>query len=103
MENKDLKAAYKTIMDDHFPAKMEISFIDSTDSRQTLCYEKASWLIDDVEKGLRYGENPGQEAALYRLINGNLWHQMLNCCNQANIPAKPISLMLTTDSTFCAI
>jgi phosphoribosylaminoimidazolecarboxamide formyltransferase/IMP cyclohydrolase len=25
-----------------------------------------------VEKGLRYGENPGQEAALYELINGNL-------------------------------
>ncbi len=24
------------------------------------------------EKGLRYGENPGQEAALYRLVNGNL-------------------------------
>ncbi|MCG8473149.1 MAG: IMP cyclohydrolase [Desulfobacterales bacterium] len=25
-----------------------------------------------VKKGLRYGENPGQEAALYRLTNGNL-------------------------------
>jgi phosphoribosylaminoimidazolecarboxamide formyltransferase/IMP cyclohydrolase len=25
-----------------------------------------------VDKGLRYGENPGQEAALYRLVNGNL-------------------------------
>jgi phosphoribosylaminoimidazolecarboxamide formyltransferase/IMP cyclohydrolase len=25
-----------------------------------------------VKKGLRYGENPGQEAALYRLVNGNL-------------------------------
>ena len=30
------------------------------------------WRIDDVEKGLRYGENPGQEAALFRLMNGNL-------------------------------
>jgi phosphoribosylaminoimidazolecarboxamide formyltransferase/IMP cyclohydrolase len=29
-------------------------------------------VIDGVEKGLRYGENPGQEAALYRLVNGNL-------------------------------
>ena len=27
---------------------------------------------EDVQKGLRYGENPGQEAALYRLVNGNL-------------------------------
>ncbi len=25
-----------------------------------------------IEKGLRYGENPEQEAALYELVNGNL-------------------------------
>jgi phosphoribosylaminoimidazolecarboxamide formyltransferase/IMP cyclohydrolase len=67
----DFKTAYKTIMDDHFPAKMEVSFIDES-GRQTLFYEKASWLIDGVRKGLRYGENPGQEAALYKLVNGNL-------------------------------
>ncbi len=67
----DLKAAYKTIMDDHFPARMEITFADES-RRQTLVYEKASWLIDGVQKGLRYGENPGQEAAMYRLTNGNL-------------------------------
>ena len=29
-------------------------------------------MIDGEEKGLRYGENPGQEAALYKLVNGNL-------------------------------
>jgi phosphoribosylaminoimidazolecarboxamide formyltransferase/IMP cyclohydrolase len=37
-----------------------------------LCYEKVAWVIDGEEKGLRYGENPGQEAAMYRLVNGNL-------------------------------
>ncbi len=58
-------------MDDHFPPKMEISFVDEN-NRQTLFYEKVLWTIDDVQKGLRYGENPGQEAALYRLTNGNL-------------------------------
>ncbi|MCD4722578.1 MAG: IMP cyclohydrolase [Desulfobacula sp.] len=68
---KDLKAMYKTIMDDHFTPQMEVSFIDG-DNRQTLFYEKVSWVIDGVNKGLRYGENPGQEAALYRLVNGNL-------------------------------
>src|SRR6056297_3309110 len=67
----DLKKMYKTIMDDHFTPAMEISFVNG-DSRQTLFYEKVSWIIDGVEKGLRYGENPGQEAALYRLVNGNL-------------------------------
>jgi phosphoribosylaminoimidazolecarboxamide formyltransferase/IMP cyclohydrolase len=68
---EDLKKMYRTVMDDHFPAKMEISFIDA-DKRQTLFYEKVVWVVDDVQKGLRYGENPGQEAALYKLVNGNL-------------------------------
>ncbi len=67
----DLKKAYHTIMDDHFPDKMEISFVFD-DRRTTLAYSKVAWVIDDVRKGLRYGENPGQEAALYRLVNGNL-------------------------------
>ena len=68
---EDLKKMYRTIMDDHFPPNMEISFVDQ-DKRQTLFYEKVSWVIDEVQKGLRYGENPGQEAALFRLTNGNL-------------------------------
>lgn len=60
-------------MDDNFPLEITISFGD-----QTLVYRKRSWKIPDdksgelVEKGLRYGENPGQEAALYELVNGNL-------------------------------
>ncbi|MGD8667196.1 MAG: IMP cyclohydrolase, partial [Desulfobacterales bacterium] len=68
---EDLKKMYRTVMDDHFPPQMEISFIDA-DKRQTLFYEKVVWVVDDVQKGLRYGENPGQEAALYKLVNGNL-------------------------------
>ncbi len=68
---EDLKKIYKTIMDDHFPPNMEISFVED-DNRQTLFYEKVTWVVGDVQKGLRYGENPGQEAALYKLVNGNL-------------------------------
>ncbi len=67
----DLTKAYRTIMDDHFPERMQIAFGDGED-RQVLVYEKTSWVVDNVRKGLRYGENPGQEAALYRLVNGNL-------------------------------
>lgn len=69
----DLKKMYRTVMDDHFPDEMTISF-----GSQTLVYRKRSWRIPDektgelIEKGLRYGENPGQEAALYELVNGNL-------------------------------
>jgi phosphoribosylaminoimidazolecarboxamide formyltransferase/IMP cyclohydrolase len=68
---EDLKKMYRTLVEENFPSKMEISFIDNG-RRQTLFYEKVTWTIDNVEKGLRYGENPGQEAALYKLINGNL-------------------------------
>jgi phosphoribosylaminoimidazolecarboxamide formyltransferase/IMP cyclohydrolase len=69
--SRDLTSAYRRIMDDHFPERMEISFIGS-EGRQTLAYEKVSWVIGGEEKGLRYGENPGQEAALYRLAAGSL-------------------------------
>ena len=69
----DIKKMYRTIVTDHFPPEMVIKFGD-----QTLIYRKRTWKIRDakteevIEKGLRYGENPGQEAALYELINGNL-------------------------------
>lgn len=68
----DIKKMYTTILGDHFPMDMTISFGD-----QTLVYRKKTWKInaDDGtvdERGLRYGENPDQEAALYELVNGNL-------------------------------
>jgi phosphoribosylaminoimidazolecarboxamide formyltransferase/IMP cyclohydrolase len=69
----ELKKMYKTIMDDNFPNDMKITF-----GEQTLVYRKRAWKIPDsktgemIEKGLRYGENPDQQAALYELVNGNL-------------------------------
>ena len=70
---EDLKKMYRTVMEDHFPGTLRIAFGD-----QELTYRKRTWKIPDeksgelVEKGLRYGENPGQEAALYELVGGNL-------------------------------
>lgn len=69
---KTLKEQYQTIRTDHFPPQLEISFIDEKGNRSTLFYEKVVWEIEGERKGLRYGENPDQEAALYRLVNGNL-------------------------------
>ncbi len=70
---EDLKKMYRTIVEDPFPPKMEISFIEDKGERKTLFYEKALWEIPgEGKKGLRYGENPGQPAALYKLVNGNL-------------------------------
>lgn len=68
----DLKKMYSTILGDHFPMEMKISFGD-----QTLVYHKKTWKIPTEEggvdeRGVRYGENPDQEAALYELVNGNL-------------------------------
>ncbi|MEA3467549.1 MAG: IMP cyclohydrolase [Thermodesulfobacteriota bacterium] len=68
----DLKKMYTTILGDSFPMDMTISFGD-----QTLVYRKRTWGIkmEDGsvdERGIRYGENPDQEAALYELVNGNL-------------------------------
>jgi len=68
---KNLKAAYRTILTDNFPPRMEISFVFD-DRRSTMIFEKVTWEIDGERKGLRYGENPSQEAALYKLVNGNL-------------------------------
>ncbi|TVQ99841.1 MAG: IMP cyclohydrolase [Spirochaetaceae bacterium] len=64
-------AQYHTVVSEPFPATMEISFHDEH-GRQTLIYEKVTWDIDGERRGLRYGENPTQPAALFRLTNGNL-------------------------------
>jgi phosphoribosylaminoimidazolecarboxamide formyltransferase / IMP cyclohydrolase len=68
----DLKKMYSTLLGDSFPMEMTLSFGD-----QTLVYRKKTWKIPMAdgaveERGLRYGENPDQEAALYELVNGNL-------------------------------
>ncbi|MDR1315406.1 MAG: IMP cyclohydrolase [Spirochaetales bacterium] len=70
MSNK-LQNQYKKIVREDFPAKMEITFEDEC-GRHTFFYEKTEWVIGGERRGLRYGENPGQPAAMYRLINGNL-------------------------------
>ncbi|MCK5739868.1 IMP cyclohydrolase [bacterium] len=69
----NIKKMYKTILGDNFPETMTIQF-----GEQTLMYRKRTWQIKNTDtneiddKGLRYGENPDQPAAMYELINGNL-------------------------------
>jgi len=70
--SEDLKKIYRTLVPDHFPSEIRITFGD-----QTLIYKKRTWELKledgQVEKrGLRYGDNPDQEAALYELVAGNL-------------------------------
>ncbi|MCQ2604441.1 MAG: IMP cyclohydrolase [Spirochaetia bacterium] len=68
---ENLKDMYKKINKDSFPEFMDISF-HGEEGRQTLYFEKMQWDIGGEKLGLRYGENPDQPAALYKLINGNL-------------------------------
>lgn len=61
----DLKAMYRTIVQDDFPDTLTITLGDTV-----LAYAKRTWDIDGERKGLRYGENPDQPAALYQPVSG---------------------------------
>ena len=94
MSAPELKRMYRTVMDDSFPRVMEISFSGpGGEGRQSLVFEKVSWVIDGVEKGLRYGENPGQEAAMYRLANGNLHLGEVSCIRPGRYLASNVELL----------
>jgi phosphoribosylaminoimidazolecarboxamide formyltransferase/IMP cyclohydrolase len=60
----DLKKMYTTIQEDPFPEHMTITL-----GGQTLTFKKRTWTIDGQVKGLRYGENPDQPAAVYQLTD----------------------------------
>ena len=63
----NLKAMYKTIVKEDFPETMTITLGD-----EKLVYRKRQWEIGGEKKGLRYGENPDQPAALYELVDGGI-------------------------------
>jgi phosphoribosylaminoimidazolecarboxamide formyltransferase / IMP cyclohydrolase len=70
---EDIKGMYKKVVKDRFPETIKIDM-----GGQVLEYRKKVWNIYDadekcdVERGLRYGENPDQPAAMYQLVNGNI-------------------------------
>ena len=62
-----LKDMYKTLQKDAFPDSLTIEL-----GSERLRYRKRTWTLDGEEKGLRYGENPDQPAALFELVEGSL-------------------------------
>lgn len=75
-----LQDQYRTIQSDPFPDEMTITLGD-----KRLVYKKRTFLVEGEEKGLRYGENPDQPAALYQLkeshlqeVLGNSWRKPEN-------------------------
>ncbi|MDY7001912.1 MAG: IMP cyclohydrolase [Thermodesulfobacteriota bacterium] len=63
----DLKKMYKTLQKDPFPESLSLRIGD-----RELAFKKRVWTIEGQEKGLRYGENPDQPAALFELKAGEL-------------------------------
>ncbi len=69
----EIKDMYKKVVQDKFPDTIKIDM-----GGQVLEYRKRVWSIydadekADVERGIRYGENPDQPAALYELVRGNI-------------------------------
>jgi len=61
----DLKEMYRTIVADGFPETMKVTLGDNV-----LTYRKRTWDMDGEVRGLRYGENPDQPAALYEFVEG---------------------------------
>ncbi len=64
---QDLRKMYKDIKEDPFPREMSIRLGD-----QEIRMRKRTWVVQDQEKGLRYGENPDQAAAMYEPVGGGL-------------------------------
>ncbi len=62
-----LKSIYSAMADDPFPDDLTLLLGD-----RKLVYRKRTWTLDGEKKGLRYGENPDQPAALYELAEGSL-------------------------------
>lgn len=62
----DLKDMYRRIVADGFPETMTITLGDNV-----LTFTKRVWNVDGEVRGLRYGENPDQPAALYEFVEGN--------------------------------
>jgi len=58
---------YRTILGDPFPETLQLTL-----GHETVTFGKRVWSIDGERRGLRYGENPDQPAALYSFQHGSL-------------------------------
>lgn len=63
---RDLKKMYHTLQRDSFPETLALTLGD-----QTIRFTKKTWNIGGEQRGLRYGENPDQPAALYQVAESS--------------------------------
>jgi phosphoribosylaminoimidazolecarboxamide formyltransferase/IMP cyclohydrolase len=60
-----LDAVYRTVAGDDFPENITLEF-----GASRIRFRRRSWSIGGEQRGLRYGENPDQPAALYEIVEG---------------------------------
>src|SRR5438046_8108875 len=63
MSKQEIRKMYRTARKEDFPESLKLVM----DGR-TIEYVKVRWTIDGQDRGLRYGTNPHQKAALYKPV-----------------------------------
>ncbi len=63
MSKQEIRKIYRTARKEDFPESLKLVM----DGR-TIEYSKVRWTIDGQDRGLRYGSNPHQKAALYKPV-----------------------------------
>jgi phosphoribosylaminoimidazolecarboxamide formyltransferase / IMP cyclohydrolase len=61
MSKQEIRRIYRTALKEDFPQVLRLEL-----GGKSLEYSKVHWTIDGEDRGLRYGTNPHQKAALYR-------------------------------------
>ncbi len=73
-----IKTMYRAIRNDPFPETLRLCL-----GERTVTFRKRTWAIDGEQRGLRYGENPDQPAALYAAETGELHAGETPLCTRA--------------------
>ena len=61
MSRQEIRKIYRTAQKEDYPESLKLTL-----GGKTIEYSKVHWTIDGQSRGLRYGTNPHQKAALYR-------------------------------------
>lgn len=66
MSGQEIRKIYRTAQKEEFPQSLKL-VLDGN----TVEYSKVHWHVDGEERGLRYGTNPHQKAALYKPVQSH--------------------------------
>ncbi len=61
LSGQQIRRIYRKAIEEEFPEQLTLKL-----GPRTYEYVKVQWMVDDKKKGLRYGTNPHQKAALYK-------------------------------------